>query len=31
MKYVKREYEILISSLIFSFDRCANTVGHYDS
>lgn len=27
----KREYNILLASLIYSFDRCANTVGHYDA
>lgn len=27
----KREKNILISSLIYSADRCANTVGHYES
>jgi len=26
-----REFCILLSSLIYSFDRCANTVGHYDA
>jgi adenine-specific DNA-methyltransferase len=26
-----REFDILLSSLIYSFDRCANTVGHYDA
>ncbi|MCK9493351.1 MAG: DNA adenine methylase [Acholeplasmataceae bacterium] len=27
----KREYNILLTSLIYSFDRIANTVGHYDA
>lgn len=27
----RREYNILLASLIYSFDRCANTVGHYDA
>ena len=27
----KREFDILLASLIYSFDRCANTVGHYDA
>lgn len=26
-----REYCILIASLIYSFDKCANTVGHYEA
>lgn len=26
-----REYCILLASLIYSFDRCANTVGHYEA
>lgn len=26
-----KEYYILISSLLYSLDRCANTVGHYDA
>ena len=26
-----REYAILIASLIYSFDRCSNTVGHYEA
>lgn len=26
-----REYSILIASLLYSFDRCANTVGHYEA
>ena len=30
-KFNKREYSILLSSLIYSFDRIANTVGHYDA
>lgn len=27
----KREYHILLASLLYSFDRCANTVGHYEA
>ena len=27
----EREYCILIASLLYSFDRCANTVGHYEA
>jgi adenine-specific DNA-methyltransferase len=27
----KKEYSILLASLIYSFDRSANTVGHYDA
>ncbi|WP_044891196.1 DNA adenine methylase [Malacoplasma penetrans] len=27
----KREFDILLASLIYSFDRSANTVGHYES
>lgn len=27
----KREYSILIASLLYSFDKCANTVGHYEA
>ena len=27
----EREFEILLASLLYSFDRCANTVGHYDA
>ena len=27
----KREYYILLTSLIYSFDRCSNTVGHYEA
>lgn len=27
----EREYSILIASLLYSFDRCANTVGHYEA
>ncbi|MFR7820297.1 DNA adenine methylase [Candidatus Pseudoruminococcus sp.] len=27
----EQEYDILIASLIYSFDRCANTVGHYEA
>ena len=30
-KLNKREFDILLASLIYSFDRCANTVGHYDA
>lgn len=30
-KINKREFDILLTSLIYSFDRCANTVGHYDA
>lgn len=30
-KINKREYYILITSLLYSFDRCANTVGHYEA
>lgn len=30
-KLTKREYEILLTSLIYSFDRSANTVGHYEA
>lgn len=26
-----REYCILLASLLYSFDRCANTVGHYEA
>jgi adenine-specific DNA-methyltransferase len=26
-----KEYSILLASLIYSMDRCANTVGHYDA
>ncbi len=26
-----KEYNLLIASLIYSMDRCANTVGHYDA
>lgn len=26
-----REFAILLASLIYSFDRCANTVGHYEA
>lgn len=26
-----REFNILLASLLYSFDRCANTVGHYDA
>ena len=27
----EKEYSILLASLIYSFDRCANTVGHYEA
>lgn len=27
----KHEYYILLASLLYSFDRCANTVGHYEA
>lgn len=27
----EREYCILIASLLYSFDKCANTVGHYEA
>ncbi len=27
----EQEYNILVASLIYSFDRCANTVGHYEA
>lgn len=27
----QREYDILLASLIYSFDRCSNTVGHYEA
>lgn len=27
----RREYDILLASLIYSFDRCSNTVGHYEA
>lgn len=27
----EREYCILLASLLYSFDRCANTVGHYEA
>jgi len=30
-KIGKREYNILLASLLYSFDRCANTVGHYEA
>ena len=26
----KREFDVLLASLIYSLDRCANTVGHYN-
>lgn len=29
--FTKREYNILIASLIYSVDKIANTVGHYDA
>jgi len=31
LKLTEREYSILIASLIYSVDRIANTVGHYDA
>lgn len=27
----EKEYDILLASLLYSFDRCANTVGHYEA
>ena len=30
-KISKQEYYILLASLLYSFDRCANTVGHYEA
>lgn len=27
----EREFSILLASLLYSFDRCANTVGHYEA
>ncbi len=27
----EKEYVILLASLLYSFDRCANTVGHYEA
>ena len=30
-KLNEREYSILLCSLLYSLDRCANTVGHYDA
>lgn len=27
----EREYSILMASLLYSFDKCANTVGHYEA
>ncbi len=27
----KKEYYILLASLLYSFDRCSNTCGHYDA
>ena len=27
----QREHDILLASLLYSFDRCANTVGHYEA
>ena len=27
----RREFYILLASLLYSFDRCANTVGHYEA
>ncbi len=30
-KITYQEYYILLASLLYSFDRCANTVGHYEA
>lgn len=30
-KLNNREFNILLASLLYSFDKCANTVGHYDA
>ena len=30
-KLTEREFNILLTSLLYSLDRCANTVGHYDA
>lgn len=30
-KISRREFYILLASLLYSFDRCANTVGHYEA
>ena len=30
-KINKKEFDILLASLLYSFDRCANTVGHYEA
>lgn len=30
-KLNQREYAILLASLLYSFDKCANTVGHYEA
>lgn len=30
-KINKQEFYILLASLLYSFDRCANTVGHYEA
>lgn len=30
-KINEKEYCILLASLLYSFDRCANTVGHYEA
>lgn len=30
-KLAEREFDILLASLLYSLDRCANTVGHYDA
>ena len=27
----QREFDILLASLLYSFDKCANTVGHYEA
>lgn len=29
--FSKKEFDILLTSLLYSSDKCANTVGHYDS
>lgn len=30
-RFNEREFNILLASLLYSFDKCANTVGHYDA
>ena len=30
-RFSEREFNILLASLLYSFDKCANTVGHYDA